>query len=184
VTAKKLTYPSIYSRAEIEKFGTRKWNPKDNSPGKFPTVQAFYNVFVEIINTQAGWQKGEIRDVEGEFSCVFYTRDITAVLQEAWDNPSIADKVVYAPSKVFDANGNRVFTGLHDTDWWWNVQVLTNCYSMLIPGKNRHNHPQDEQNLNAYRFSLRQSRFRVVLWLCSGVAIVHGARQRCRIRKI
>jgi hypothetical protein len=65
----------------------------------------------------------EIVGPNGKYKCKAWMRNPLAVLQEILENPTLKDKVVWAPQKAYDATGNRVFTDLHTSEWWWEIQV-------------------------------------------------------------
>ena len=52
----------------------------------------------------------------------FYARDSLAVLQEILENPALADKCVWEPERVTNGDGERVYTDMHDSEFWWNTQ--------------------------------------------------------------
>jgi hypothetical protein len=62
----------------------------------------------------------------------YWRRDSLAVLQEILENPRLADKCVWGPQKVTNAEGDRVYTDLHDTDMWWEMQVHLSLPSTLM----------------------------------------------------
>jgi hypothetical protein len=123
-TAKKLTIPTIATRAEIEKWALRK-SFTDHRPGLFNSTKEFFNCLDTLTETMAPWEKQTIRDKEGKKpKVVYYKRDTAAVLQEILESPMVKDMCVWAPIKMYSQEGERVYTDLHTSDWWWDMQVM------------------------------------------------------------
>jgi hypothetical protein len=123
-TFKKLTYRTFPTNTEIETWATTKW-PTKHAPGMFRSVDDFWNKLDKITETHVDWMGGDLQHRDNHYSCKFHIRDPLAVLQEMLDNPTIKDKVVWAPRKIYDQAGKRVYTDLHSTKWWWEMQVYT-----------------------------------------------------------
>jgi len=126
------------TRSDIKKWGVREPGIECDN-GLFRSITEFYKRLDDIQATQAAWLECDIEDRKGQFKCKAWMRDPMAVLQEILDNPMIKDKVVWAPRKMYDQAGNRVYTDLYTTDWWWEMQVSTTYNSLLIQGNTRQN---------------------------------------------
>lgn len=113
------------TRPDIKKWAVTEPGIEGHS-GLFRSVTEFYKRLDDIQATQVPWLECDVEDRKGEFKCRYWMRDPVAVLQEILDNQTIKDKVVWAPRKMYDQTGNRVYTDLHSTDWWWQMQVSLN----------------------------------------------------------
>ena len=91
----------------------------------FVSVAHFHNCLDEISGQMAPWQSNIIMDqtVQLKANARYWYRDSLAVLQEILDNPKIAKKCVWSPVKQFNHDNQRVYTDMHTSDWWWEVQV-------------------------------------------------------------
>jgi hypothetical protein len=70
---------------------------------------------------QSSWTKGEVRYWSG--SSEFWYRDPITIVQFLLRQRTFVDELVYAPTRVFDADGQRLFTEMHTGNWWWSTQV-------------------------------------------------------------
>ena len=96
-----------------------------------------YDDFVErmdaLLRCQSLWIQKYLycKDCAAEYqwtSHVFHwQRDTMTVLQEILENTALADKCVWKPDKVFNVEGERVYSSLEDSDWWMEKQVYTPC---------------------------------------------------------
>jgi Plavaka transposase len=118
-----LTYPKLCTRPEVEKFGTERYASHPDTKGLFRHATDFYNRLEVLTETHSPWLTGQIKGRDENYKCEAYMRDPLAVLQEIFDNPALADKMVWGPRKIFDHAGKRVYTDLHTSDWWWETQV-------------------------------------------------------------
>src|SRR5271170_7372738 len=95
----------------------------------FRSYDNFISRIDEMIHNQSLWMgKRFLGDVEETFfplGVKYWARDSLAILQEILENKSLTDKCVWSPRKIINSAGERVDTDLHDTDWWWNVQVAS-----------------------------------------------------------
>jgi Plavaka transposase len=138
VTTKKLTTPFIHEASEIKNWGVRDpYHEGHDHPGLFRSLRDFFQRLETLEGTQAGWQELEIKGPNGEYKSKAWMRDPLAVLQEILENRTIDDKVVWAPRRMYDQAGNRVYTDLHTTDWWWDTQVSTMYHLVLTEDEDR-----------------------------------------------
>ena len=43
------------------------------------------------------------------------------------------DDMIYAPKKIFNSTGHRIYSDMHTGDWWWDTQVIIPlCVSLLF----------------------------------------------------
>ena len=72
---------------------------------------------------QADWIETSVNDPDNP-PVKYYKRDTLAVLAEILSTPILKDKCVWAPVKMYDTSGNRVYTDIHTGDWMWKQQVI------------------------------------------------------------
>ena len=93
----------------------------------FGSVKDFLSRIDEMTMCQAPWVSVEISNKDGDESwgprLTYYKRNTAAVLAEILENESLVDKCVYAPTKEYGSNHERVYTDMHACDWWWETQV-------------------------------------------------------------
>lgn len=109
-------YPTIATRQEIQKWGIKKYASDETARGLFRHPEDFFNRLDTIVGTQAGWQEGEVKDHKGMYICKCWMRNPLAVLQEIMENCGLKELMVWAPVKMYDQAGNRVYTDLHTSD--------------------------------------------------------------------
>ncbi|KIY61062.1 hypothetical protein CYLTODRAFT_405753 [Cylindrobasidium torrendii FP15055 ss-10] len=53
-------------------------------------------------------------------------RDILEAIQSLWGNPSLANKIVYRPCKIFTDRDktHRIVNEMWTGDWWWRIQNM------------------------------------------------------------
>jgi Plavaka transposase len=174
VTTKKLTTPFIHERSEIQKFGVKDpYHDGQDHAGLFENVNAFFRPLLTLTATLAEWKEMEVTDPKGAYKCKGYRRDVLAVLQEILDNPCISDKVVWAPRRMYDEAGNRVYTDLHTANWWWETQVSTIIYHLVLNVGEGRTSNWWEQHDNSDHLNVRQDLTRGLFGQCDGVASIH-----------
>jgi hypothetical protein len=52
----------------------------------------------------------------------FWYRDVLAVVQDILSDPLVAKDMIWAPTKLYDQDGNRVFAELCTGNWWCAMQ--------------------------------------------------------------
>ena len=62
-----------------------------------------------------------------------YYRDIISVLRFLLGHQPFNENLTYAPIKVTNPQGQRVFTEMHTGDWWWSVQGQVGIGSTVVP---------------------------------------------------
>jgi hypothetical protein len=186
VTTKKLVIPSIQSAPNIKKFGIKDPDHEGhNYDGLFKSIVDFRKRLDIIADTQAEWNELEVKGRNEEYTCTAWMRDPMAVLQEILDNSKIKDKVVWAPRRMYDEAGLRVYTDLYTTEWWWKMQVASTYDLGLTLGIGQQDLREPyEQDDNSDNLDVRQN---ITRWLFRhgyGVAVVYDDWQCPRIRTI
>jgi len=54
----------------------------------------------------------------------YWHRDSLAVMHDILTDIDLANDMVWAPKKLYDRDGNRVYTELWTGDWWWSMQSM------------------------------------------------------------
>jgi hypothetical protein len=178
-----LTSPFIHEIPEIKKFGVKDPDHEGQShDGLFENTGDFFQRLDMITRTQAEWQEMDVRGRNGEFSCKAWMRDPMAVLQEILDNRAIEGKVVWAPRRMYDVDGNRVYTDLYNSHWWWETQVSSSYHFVLT--EDPYQSKPGEQDDNSHNLNVRQS---TPWWFFRNgdrVAFVHDDWKCPRIRTV
>jgi len=124
--AKDLSTPTLHPQNDIERVAVHGKYVKDEA--RFDSYRHFIEKFDEMLRCQSLWQSYTFADATNSTpwstGMRYWCRDTLAVLQEMLENPALADKCVWQPEKNIDGNGDRIYTDLHDSDWWWKMQVL------------------------------------------------------------
>ena len=61
---------------------------------------------------------------------IIWYRDPIEVIQNLFGNPLYKDDMVYAAEKHTDVHGHRLYSEMHWSNWWWDVQVC--CQGKII----------------------------------------------------
>lgn len=134
MTAKDLTTPEIASRANICKWGVRR--PESRAPPEtlFSSHDDFFRCLDIISGCQAQWQSVNVVNVNNPTGprVKYWKLNPLTVLQEIFENTALKDKCVWEPRRVFNSEGNRVYTDMHTADFWWDLQVLPLCEDLII----------------------------------------------------
>jgi hypothetical protein len=54
----------------------------------------------------------------------FWARDSLEILKELVGDVKVAENMKWAPEKVYNSEGKRLYSELWTGDWWWKMQVL------------------------------------------------------------
>jgi hypothetical protein len=128
--ARDLSFPVLLTEERITRIGVRsKHSYLDGSDVPFNSFKDFMGRMDELLRTQSLWQPRRFSDETMSYpwsgGLKFYARDSLAVLQEILENPGLADKCIWEPERVTNADGEQVYTDLHDSEFWWKTQVDT-----------------------------------------------------------
>ena len=55
----------------------------------------------------------------------FYSRDIIKCAKWLLRQPAYRDEMVYAPERMYSADGRHLFNEMHTADWWREQQVTS-----------------------------------------------------------
>lgn len=67
------------------------------------------------------WSTGTVEFWAGEQK--FFYRDPVEVVSYLMRQACFKDEMIYAPRKVYTAQGERVYSDMDTADWWWDTQV-------------------------------------------------------------
>jgi len=67
------------------------------------------------------WAEASIDD--GRPATTFYYRNIIDGVRYVIRQVSYRADIVYAPIREYDRIGERIYSGMHTADWWWDMQV-------------------------------------------------------------
>jgi len=71
---------------------------------------------------QPRWLQGTV-DFHLQQGCAFYYRDVKSTVSYLLRQRAFAEHLVYEPVQDYDREGNRVYTEMHTSDWWCQMQV-------------------------------------------------------------
>ena len=128
--ARDLSWPVLLTKDRIIQIGVRsKRSYLHRSPIPFDSYEDFMGRMDELVRTQSFWEPRKFSDKTMSYpwsgGVKFYARDSLAVLQEILENRALADKCIWEPERVTNGDGERVYTDMHDSEFWWKTQVDT-----------------------------------------------------------
>lgn len=112
------------SKSGINKFLKAKLHNIDKI--SFTSAHTMYNKIAQMDPSlgRIGWQSGSVEFTSGSSATQFYYRDILFCASFLLKQRAFATEMVYTPVKIYDGNGERVYSELHTADWWWRLQVI------------------------------------------------------------
>ena len=78
---------------------------------------------MDKVMSSSKWNCGEVLYPRDRKTTKFYYRDIATLIRHIIRQPYVAEHLVFLPQKDYDSDGNRLFSGLHTAEWWWEEQV-------------------------------------------------------------
>lgn len=98
---------------------------RDRAQPSFHNAYGLYKKVDALPTDGPGWSCEKVHLPNDEPSAELWLRDPVDAIRELISNPAFADKLVYAPEKLFkDADKtNRVLEEMNSGDWWWSTQV-------------------------------------------------------------
>jgi len=66
-------------------------------------------------------------------SGTLYSRNILHCIRLPVSDLPFADHMVFAPKRLFDSTGRRVYNEIHTADWWWDTQELVPRDGTVVP---------------------------------------------------
>jgi hypothetical protein len=58
----------------------------------------------------------------------FYKRNSLEILKEIVGDVKVVEHMKWAPEKVYNSKGDRLYSELWTGDWWWRIQVMISLY--------------------------------------------------------
>jgi hypothetical protein len=126
--ARDLSTPKLLSRDTIMRIGVKAAYMLDGT--RFNSCNDFIEKLDEIMRCQSLWQQlylyGKDNSIQHRWTrhIFYWRRDALAVLQEILENTALNGMCVWRPERTFNGDRERVYTDLHDSDWWWEIQVI------------------------------------------------------------
>jgi hypothetical protein len=131
--AKDMSYPKLLVKKRCIAFGVESQHSYlRGSQAPFQSYEDFISRIDEMVRNQSMWEGRRFsKSLAGNSDehlfargVKYWVRDPLVAVQEILENKSLVDKCVWAPRKIINSEGERVYTDLHDTDWWWDMQVV------------------------------------------------------------
>jgi Plavaka transposase len=125
------TFPEIKSKREIQTecvIHRDSWTPPDVL---FRSTGEYFRSLDSVAALRCGWKEREVVSNGNGVDAIvvrYWYRDPLAVVQDILGDQDLANDFIWAPSKSYDQDGNRIYTELSTGEWWWSMQ------SMLHPG--------------------------------------------------
>jgi hypothetical protein len=89
----------------------------------FPSANALLRNLDIAAGLQSSWKTAS-NPLLGE-PCIeqnFYLRNSLEVMKDILRDPSLREDFVWAPRKLYDTDGNRLYMDMWTGDWWWEMQ--------------------------------------------------------------
>jgi hypothetical protein len=58
----------------------------------------------------------------------FWYRDPVEIVRTLFGNPLFKNEMVFTAEKHTDAQGGRIYSEIHWSNWWWDLQVITSNF--------------------------------------------------------
>jgi hypothetical protein len=132
--AYKLTVPNIQSRRVVSYFALQKNNPLYPPGTAFRNLNDFFRKLDNLEQLGGCWSMAYVPDWNTAGRCVpnmtpFYYKDTMAVLKDLVGSPRYLQYMKWAPQKLYDGEGRRVYTDLWSGNWWPRIQA---CPTTLL----------------------------------------------------
>jgi len=94
------------------------------SEAAFASSGKFFSKIDDLRRAGTSWLPSVYKDPETDKDIQYHRRDPLAVLQEIFEDKSFANQFVTAPVKEYNSEKERIYSDLHNTNDWWDMQVL------------------------------------------------------------
>lgn len=121
------TFPKIATNAEISAGCTMHPGSWITPEVAFQSTKHHFRTLDAAAALRSGWKRGSFSpgSLQGlEYPIPYWHRDTLAVMHDILTDSDLAEDMVWAPKKVYDGDGNRVYTELWTGDWWWSIQSM------------------------------------------------------------
>lgn len=94
----------------------------------FKNMADFERRISEIPGIGGGWRSAYVKPGVGAEDWVpaeilFWSRDALPVVKELVGDESLAKDMKWAPEKLYNSKGERLYSELYSGNWWWETQV-------------------------------------------------------------
>ena len=122
-------YPEPLPNSRIQRIAVQKYNPCLQHGREFNSITDFKKR-VGMLATKGEWRIGYAKPhknvgVWAPKRAEFWYRDSLEVLKYLVGDARLASEMKWAPEKVYNPNGQRLYSELWSTDWWWEKQVYS-----------------------------------------------------------
>jgi hypothetical protein len=73
------------------------------------------------------------RDCGWNKSLTIYYRDALECVRSIFSQPNLLEHMEYAPKRIFDDQGNRIYNDLSSSNWWWETQAKLPNGATVLP---------------------------------------------------
>ena len=153
----------------------------------FGSTADFMNRLDGLINLHSAWNQHSQRyrgeELPWDTKAKFWYRNPLAVLQEIFENKNLQHKCQWGPVKEYNADGERVYSDMYTSDWWWEIQVkqegrLEVTVDQIVTTR------RWASNCGTYYPLFGQNNLGRVEWQSFSMASLHECRQYCWIRSV
>ena len=95
----------------------------DNIEYNLPWSSASLDVPPALKKVNSGWND----------SLTFHYRNALDCVRSLFSQTSLLGHMEYAPKRMFDAQGNRIYTDLSSSNWWWEIQAKLPSGATVLP---------------------------------------------------
>ena len=95
----------------------------DNIEYNLPWTSAILDVPPALKKANSGWN----------VPLTFHYRNAMDCIRSLFGQPSFLDHMDYASKRLFDAQGNRIYTDLSSSNWWWEIQTKLPSGATVLP---------------------------------------------------
>jgi hypothetical protein len=98
-------------------------NTIDEIDYDLPWTSATLNVPPALKKENSGWNS----------PLTFHYRNALECIQSLFGQPSLLEHMEYGPKRIFDGQGNRIYTDLSSSNWWWETQEKLPDGALVLP---------------------------------------------------
>jgi hypothetical protein len=102
---------------------------------RFKNYNTFKRCVDQIASKQGRWQEAFVRPGTKDESWApmklsYWKRDMLEIMKDMVGDVRLVQHMEWAPKKVYNRDGKRLYNELWTGDWWWEMQVqhTQSCY--------------------------------------------------------
>jgi hypothetical protein len=124
-----LCIPVLRSKKIVQAFATPGPNRSFVGEWGFKNEKEFYDLLDKLEHLGNVWHLNTLNKRDDSPAWVpeeikFYYKDSMEIVKHLVGDKRLEPFTRWAPAKLYDAEGNRVYTDLWNSDWWWDEQVV------------------------------------------------------------